>query len=168
MRVSELELKAKDFLDYELHDGYGNAGGTSSAHETVGDFIEDNVGIECGFWIDTDVYKRLTYEEALELDMYQLNTNLVELGIEPVPYNFEHERQCLACLIAFYVGERTNGFDSMAVMDACIKKAACHDFKLDDDELKRGNYFIDSQHTRDSAIDYADEIAKNLETEFEL
>lgn len=44
MKLSEIELKAKDFLNYELEDGYGDGGGISHPHYTLEEYLWDIAG----------------------------------------------------------------------------------------------------------------------------
>ena len=151
MKLSEVEFKAKDFLDYELKDGYGDGGGIPHEHYTLEDYLEEIAE-------DED-----DYDELVETDIYEINNILViESGIAPIPYNFEKERQQFACMIAGYIGAFSNGeIDSIAVYQECIDYGNNYDFEIYKEE-DNGKYVIDTEVVREDAIAFAKEKVEEL------
>lgn len=151
MRLSELTLKAKDFLDYELQDGYGDEGGIPHDHYTLEEYLGE---------ISED---ETDYEDLLDLDMYELNKILVtESCIAPIPYNFEKERKDFACMIAYYYAQEQHTSDSFATMSEFVKYADSYDFKIDEWEFNNtGKYVLDAEDARFAAQSFAKEIANH-------
>lgn len=93
MCLSRIMFTAKDFLNQELKDGYGESGGIPYQGYTLDDYLHEISNSE------------EEYQEYLKMDMHDINNMLViESGIEAIPYRLERERMQQACLTAYYVG----------------------------------------------------------------
>lgn len=158
MWLNELTFAAKDFLNQELKDGYGESGGISYQGYTLDDYLHEISNNE------------EEYQEYLKMDMYDINNMLVtESGIAAIPYRFERERIQQACLTAYYVGlldeEQGIGMDSIVVMQKCIDWANNLNFQMEYDD-KLDSFVIDSDWARNVAIHYAKTIIKEYSEEY--
>ncbi len=162
MKSSEMNI-AKYWFNTELHDGYGSAGGTGSAHETLLDHLLETEDSR-DYGIDHDIEHEEEFIKALgEMEMYEVNNSLVDCGIAPILYDFEKERKQFATMIAVYVGEMSAGHnlynDSIALMQEIIDFADFHDFDIIEED---GRYVINPDTERDVAWKFASEMVEKL------
>lgn len=149
MKLSNIELKARGFLNSELTDGPGETGGISYLGYTLKDYIQDIAED------DKD------YERLLDTNIFVINSLLIDSGIEPV--SFERARYRFACMIAFYIGEESGGkLDALDVIEECLRIARSHDFDLNDEALTSGLYIIDKEKSVNAAKQYALDICKKM------
>lgn len=162
MKSSKMDI-AKYWFNTELHDGYGSAGGTGSAHETLLDHLLETEDSR-DYGIDQDAEHEEEFIKALgEIEMYEVNNSLVDCGIAPVLYDFEEERKQLAALIALYVGEMSVGKDlnndSISIMKMITDFADNVDLDIIEED---GEYLIDTEAMREQAQKFASELIEKL------
>ena len=153
MKSSEITLTGRDLLNYELHDGYGEEGGISHEHYTLKEYLKDIA------------YDEEDYKEWLDADIYRINNTLVlESGIAPIPYNFERERQQLACFATYYVGVLAAGRDVSVPVSECIEWANQYDFEVNEVD---GAYVVDMEAAKEDAKAFSNVFSREMEVEEE-